>query len=226
MKVLVVEDSQRIRESLVRGLKAAGYAVDGVSDGREGFVYGKTRAYDVIILDLGLPKLDGLDVLEKLREGGSTSQILVLTARDSVEDRVSGLRAGADDYLVKPFAFEELLARVEVLVRRRYSVSQPTVRVGELEVDPASRTAMFNQAPLNLTPREFAILEYLAVRAGTVVSRGELDEHVYEDNKHVLSNALDSAVCLIRKKLAQHGGAGLIKTRRGLGYEMPVAGGA
>jgi len=202
---------------MTRGLIASGYAVEAVGDGREGYVRAKTREYDVMILDLTLPTMDGMSVLRELRSEGATLFVLVLTSRDRVEDRVGGLRAGADDYLVKPFAFDELLARLEALVRRRYAISENRIEVGPLTVDLAKQQAEVDGRRVDFTKREFAILEYLAARAGEVVSREDLDEHTYGD-RLVLSNALDSAICLIRRKLKKAGTPPLIHTKRGVGF--------
>ncbi len=223
MKLPIVEDSDRLRETIARGLRASGYAVDGAADGWQGLIFARARDYDAIVLDLVLPRLSGLAVLEKLRAEKVATPVLILTALDRVEDRVRGLRLGADDYLVKPFAFEELIARVEALVRRRYGDRSPTIVAGELEIDPARHRATCRGADLGLSGREHAILEYLARRQGSVVTRFEIEEHVYEDRKTIASNAIDSAICLIRQKLAASGCDGLIQTRRGLGYVFSAA---
>jgi DNA-binding response OmpR family regulator len=169
-----------------------------------------------------LPEIDGLTVLRTLREGGNRSHVLILTAKDSVEDRVKGLRSGADDYLVKPFDFDELLARVEALARRRYDTKDPKIHVGDLTVDTASKKALLHGVEIDLTPREYALLEYLAFRRGEPVSRLELEDHIYEDRKQVLSNAIDSAVCTLRAKLDARGAQRLVHTRRGVGYVLEV----
>ncbi len=223
MKVLIVEDAETLRETVARGLRKSGYAVDGVGDGAKGLLYGRARDYDAIILDLVLPEMDGLAILEKLRAEKVPTPILILTALDRIEDRVRGLRLGADDYLVKPFAFDELLARVEALVRRRYGDVSPRIVVGDVEVDPAKRRVTFRGEELRLSGREYAILEYLARRRGGVVSRFEIEEHVYEDRKTIESNAVDSAICILRHKLGAAGCPGLIETRRGLGYVLGTA---
>jgi DNA-binding response OmpR family regulator len=222
LRVLLVEDSARLRESLSQGLREAGYAVDAVRDGREAFIHGCTTAYDVIVLDVMLPKMDGLTALRRLRERGVQSCVLMLTARDAIEDRVAGLRSGADDYLVKPFAFAELLARLEALTRRRHGVARPVMRIGPLEVDPGARAARMSGAEgdLDLTPREYAVLEYLAHCAGRPVSRGELEEHLYDERSQVTSNAVDVAICALRAKLERAGCPPLIRTRRKVGYVL------
>jgi len=220
LKVLLVEDSVLLQDRVARGLRRAGYAVDAVGDGKQGLMLARTRDYDVVVLDLLLPELDGLSVLRTLRECGNRSHVLILTAKDAVEDRVKGLRSGADDYLVKPFDFDELLARVEALARRRYDTKDPRIRVGDLTVDTAAKKALIAGAAIELTPREYALLEYLAFRRGKPVSRLELEDHLYEDRKQVLSNAIDSAVCTLRAKLEAGGAQPLVHTRRGVGYVL------
>ena len=224
MRVLIVEDSATLRESLRTGLSREGFAVDVAGDGRAGLVYARNNPYDVLVLDLMLPELDGMGVLEGLRDKRDRPHVLVLTARDRVEDRVSGLNAGADDYLVKPFAFDELLARVHALVRRRYEEQSPIVSVGELSVDVQGRKVAYAGRALELTAREYALLEYLALRQGQTVSREEIEDHVYGVHRLPASNAVDSAICILRSKIGPDGKA-LIRTRRGQGYvlEAPAA---
>ena len=219
MRVLVVEDSASLRESLQRGLARHGFAVDVAGDGESGLSYARNNPYDVLVLDLMLPGLDGMGVLERLRDRADRPHVLVLTARDRLEDRVEGLNGGADDYLVKPFFFEELLARVHALVRRRYEERSPKVNVGPLEVDVAARRARLGDVPLDLTAREYALLEYLALRRGQVVTREEIEDHIYGVHKLPSSNAVDSAVCVLRAKLGERGRQ-LVHTRRGQGYRL------
>jgi DNA-binding response OmpR family regulator len=176
--------------------------------------------YDAIVLDLMLPKLDGLTVLERLRQQGHQTHVLILTAKDTVDDRVRGLQTGADDYLVKPFALEELLARVQALIRRGHSQKNPRIRIGRLEVDTSARTATAAGEPVNLTPREYALLEYLARRRGEVLSRTEIERHIYDDAADVMSNVVDSAICALRRKIDLPGRPSLIQTRRGMGYVL------
>lgn len=219
MRVLIVEDSTTLRESLRTGLSREGFAVDTAGDGRAGLSFARNNPYDVVVLDMMLPELDGMGVLAGLREKADRPHVLVLTARDRVEDRVSGLNAGADDYLVKPFAFDELLARIHALVRRRYEEQSPLVRIGELSIDIAGRKVEFADRLLDLTAREYALLEYLALRQGQTVSREEIEDHVYGVNKLPASNAVDSTICIVRAKLGPEG-KGLIRTRRGQGYVL------
>src|SRR4051812_45575211 len=198
MRVLLVEDSARLQRSLGQGLRRAGYALDAAATGTEGLALAESNQYDVIILDLMLPGLDGLTLLRKLRDDGGDAHVLILTARDSVEDRVRGLQAGADDFLIKPFAFEELLARVQALVRRRHRQKNPRLQIGSLTIDTSARRVARAGETLTLTPREYALLEYLAVRHGEVVTRDDIEEHLYEGRVELASNAVDSAVCALR----------------------------
>lgn len=218
MRLLLIEDSERMVRSLTRAFRASQYVVDSATDGEKGLKLALENEYDAIILDIMLPKRDGWSVLQQLREKNIGTDVLLLTARDSVEDRVRGLRSGADDYLVKPFALEELLARVEVLCRRRYGSSQARLRVGELEIDTADKTVHFGERELSLTAREYRILEYMAHRNGGAVTRAALEEHIYEEGRALMSNTVDSAICQIRKKMAQVSDLSYIRTRRGVGY--------
>ena len=226
MRILVVEDSVRLQRNLGLALRKSGYVVDLAGDGEEGQWLAESHDYDVILLDLMLPKRDGLSVLAALRRQGRTAHVLLLTARDTVADRVQGLRAGADDYLVKPFALDELLARVDALCRRAYGAKQPRLAVADLEIDPLTRQATRAGQPLDLTAREYNLLEYLARRSGQLVVRAEIEEHIYDRQVDPMSNVVDSAICSLRKKLAVANDAPLIHTRRGFGYvlEAPTAG--
>jgi two-component system copper resistance phosphate regulon response regulator CusR len=220
VRVLLVDDSEKIRECVAQALRESGYAVDSVGDGKAALLHAVTSEYDAIVLDLGLPEMDGLTVLRRIRERPLATPVLVLTARDSVEDRVRGLDCGADDYLVKPFALAELIARVQALVRRGHGTPTPRIRVGPLVIDIAAKRAAAGRATLDLAPREYALLEYLAHRAGKPVSRGELEEHLYDERSQVQSNAVDSAVCSLRAKLEAAGCPSLIHTRRKIGYVL------
>lgn len=220
MRLLVVEDSARLQRSVATGLRRAGYGVDVASDGEDGLAQAELNDYDVIILDLMLPKIDGMTVLRRLREQGIATHVLILTARETVSDRVSGLNAGADDFLVKPFAFEELLARVQALGRRRYESKNPRIALGTIEIDTCERRVFRKGRPVELAPREYALLEYLAMRRGRVVSRAELEEHIYDGRADPMSNVVDSAVCVLRKHIDTPGQPSLIETRRGLGYVL------
>jgi DNA-binding response OmpR family regulator len=218
MRVLLVEDSERLRRIVGGGLRKAGYAVDEAADGEEGLWYAQGNDYDVLVLDLMLPKLDGLSLLRRLRESGKSTHVLILTAKDTVDDRVRGLRTGADDYLIKPFAFDELLARVEALARRSHGVKQAVLRIANLEIDISRRTVARDQIPLDLPPREFALLEYLALRQDQLVTRAEIETHIYDEQAEPMSNVVDAAIYALRKKIDAPGEKSLIQTRRGMGY--------
>lgn len=220
MRVLFVEDSKRLQMSVGSALKRSGYAVDLAGDGEEGLWLAANTEYDAIILDVMLPRLDGLTLLRKLRAKGKATHVLLLTARDTVQDRVRGLEIGADDYLVKPFALEELLARVQALCRRTYSSKQARLIVGDLEIDTLAKKVFRAGEPVALKPREYLLLEYLARRRGQVVSRNQIETHIYNDEADLMSNAVESAVCSLRRKLSESNPAPLIHTRRGLGYVL------
>lgn len=220
MRVLLVEDYAPLRESIAQALQEAGYAVDASADGEDGLWHARSNEYDAVVLDIMLPKLDGLAVLKRLRQSGRRTPVLLLTARDTVEDRVTGLDAGADDYLIKPFALPELLARVRSLVRRGYDAADPLVRVHDLEIDTVGRSVQRAGKRIELTAREYALLEYLALRAGHVVSRAEIWEHVYDFRFEVESNVVDVYIGYLRKKLERPGRPRLIQTRRGQGYVL------
>lgn len=220
MRLLVVEDSQRLRRWVSRGLRDAGYSVDEAADGEEGFHLVSANVYDVIVLDLMLPGMSGLTLLEKLRQAGRKEHVLILTAKDTVEDRVHGLSQGADDYLVKPFAFAELVARIQALVRRRYDVKDPRIVVGDLEIDSAARVVRRNGQAVSLRPREYALLELLAMHQGELVSRTEIEQHIYDERVQPMSNVVDNAVCALRRRIDAPEGPSLIETRRGMGYVL------
>ncbi|HTA18136.1 MAG TPA: response regulator transcription factor [Polyangia bacterium] len=222
MRVLVVEDYEPLARSLAQGLREAAYAVDVTGDGAAALELARTNAYDALVLDLMVPKLDGLSVLRRLRADGSRAGVLIITARDQVPDRVGALDLGADDYLVKPFAFEELLARLRAVIRRRYGAAENLVRVGDLELDGAARTVKRGGRAIALSAREFALLEYLALRRGQVVTRTEIWEHVYDFAAEPSSNVVDVYVGYLRRKLGdgEGGAARLIQTHRGLGYAL------
>jgi DNA-binding response OmpR family regulator len=215
--VLLVEDSPRLQRSVGTGLRRAGFAVDVAGDGENGLYQAEVNDYDVIILDLMLPRVDGLEVLRRLREGGKDTHVLILTARGTVADRVGGLNRGADDFLAKPFAFEELVARVQALGRRRHQSKNPRIAVGPIVIDTAERRVTKGGEVLELAPREYALLEYLALRRGKVVSRSEIEEHIYDGRSDPMSNVVDSAICMLRKRI---GDASLIETKRGMGYVL------
>jgi DNA-binding response OmpR family regulator len=220
MRILLIEDYDALRKPLVKGLREAGFAVDASADGEEGLWYAASGDYDVIILDLMLPKVDGLTVLRTLRKQGDPVHILILTAKDALDDRVQGLDLGADDYLVKPFAFEELLARVRALVRRKYETKASVLRVADLEIDTAARSVRRGGRALAMTAREYSILEFLALRAGEAATRTEIWEHAYDFAAEPNSNVIDVYIARLRRKLEKDGRPRLIHTRRGIGYVL------
>jgi len=220
MRVLVVEDDASIRSVLVRGLTEEGFAVDQAADGEVGLAKALDPAYDLIILDLVLPKRDGLSLLRWLRSQEIATPVLILTARDAVPDRIRGLDVGADDYLIKPFAFEELLARIRALLRRSRRVFDPVLRVGPLVLDRAARRVAWNDANIELSNREFSILEYMMQHPGEVLSRTRIYEHVWNEQMEAMSNVIDVHVKQIRRKLARAGAETVIGTVRGAGYRL------
>jgi DNA-binding response OmpR family regulator len=221
VKLLVVEDSQRLSNALREGLRRLGFTVDLARNGRDGLAFAESNDYDVIVLDIMLPGLDGLSLLKKLRDRGGRAQVLILSAKDQVQDRVKGLELGADDYLIKPFAFEELVARIKVLARRRHDLKQPLVKVGSTCVDTARRVATVDGREVILTPREYSLLEYLALRRGRVVSKSQLHEALYDADSETESNVIEVLVSNVRRKIRQCGADNIVRTRRGFGYFIP-----
>lgn len=213
MRVLVVEDDPDLRRSLAATLREENYAVDAAGDGTEGFERARDNDYDLIVLDVMLPGLSGWDFLQKLRPA-KTTPVLMLTARDAVQDRVKGLNQGADDYLTKPFDIDELLARIRALIRRAAGQSQPLLTIRDLSIDTALRKVLWRGEEVPVTAREYALVEYLALHQGEVVTRTTLYEHLFDEDDSTLSNLLDVHVSNLRKKL----GPEVITTRRGHGY--------
>ena len=213
MRVLAVEDEPDLLDSLTKALREDGYAVDGAADGEDGLYKAESYDYDAIVLDLMLPGIDGWELLRRLRKAKKTP-VLVLTARDAVHDRVRGLDTGADDYLVKPFELVELLARLRALIRRSASQAQARLEMGEVAIDSAARTVLRRGKAVALTAREYALVEFLALHHGSLVTRTMLYEHLFDENDDTFSNLLDVHVSNIRKKL----GHDFITTRRGHGY--------
>jgi two-component system OmpR family response regulator len=213
MRILIVEDEPRLQRNLVKALREEGYAVDAAGDGEDGLYKAGSFNYDALILDVMMPKMDGWEMLERLRKTKKTP-VLMLTARDGHGDRVKGLDNGADDYLVKPFDLSELLARLRALIRRSTNQTSSKVEIRDVMLDTRARSATRDGNPVVLTAREFAILEYLAVHRGEVITRTELYEHLFDENDATFSNLLDVHIFSIRKKL----GTEIIATRRGQGY--------
>jgi DNA-binding response OmpR family regulator len=220
MRVLVVEDYAPLARSMAQGLREAGYGVDVAADGEAALSLASGDAHDAIVLDLMLPGLDGLSVLARLREARSSVGVLILTARSDLADRVRGLDLGADDYVVKPFAFEELLARLRAVIRRQYGRPSSVISVANLEIDTSARTVKRAGVPITLSAREHALLSYLALRQGQVVTRSEIWQHVYDFASEPSSNVVDVYIGYLRKKVDRDFAPKLLHTRRGLGYVL------
>ena len=222
MHLLVVEDEQALRETLAQQLKEAGFTVDVAPDGEEGLYQGKEFAFDLAIVDLGLPKIPGMEVIKKLRAAGRSFPILILTARDRWQDKVEGLQSGADDYVAKPFHFEELLARVQALLRRSGGWAQPVLRCGPIALDPRTQQVTVNDHPVELTSFEYKILEQLMLRAGEVLSKSDITESLYEQDFDRDSNTIEVFVGRLRRKLDPDNTIKPIETLRGRGYRLSL----
>ncbi|MCW8956462.1 MAG: response regulator transcription factor [Gammaproteobacteria bacterium] len=218
MKLLIIEDSVRLRQSLKAGFKHLGYAIDDTGDGKEGLSFAMINDYDVIILDLMLPSMDGLSILEQLRDHRKNTNVLILSAKDQVEDRIKGLNLGADDYMVKPFSFDELHARLLTLVRRMHDIKSPYIDLGQLAIDTTMRQASANNQLLDLTPKEYLILEHLALNQGRVITYESMENQLYSSIEAVTRNTLEAHVSALRKKLKLAQLPDLLKTKRGFGY--------
>ncbi|MCD7100285.1 response regulator transcription factor [Stenotrophomonas sp. MMGLT7] len=221
MRLLMVEDSPTLSEALGRRFGREGYACDIAADGRDALAFLQAYDYDVVVLDLMLPRLDGLSVLREYRGACGSAPVLVLSARDQVDDRVQALDAGADDYLVKPFALDELLARVRALMRRPAQRPPPVLREGALELDMRSRSARWQGRELRLTPKEYGLLELLLRHKGHTLSRARIFEHLYDSRSDASDKVVEVIVSTLRTKLARHGIGDSIRTRRGFGYVFP-----
>ena len=220
MRILVVDDEPEVSDFLARVLREASWAPDVVATGEAALLALGSTEYDLVVLDIGLPGIDGLEVCRRLRARGDRTPVLALTARQAVNDRVRGLDAGADDYLAKPFAVNELLARLRALSRRPASSLEPVLRLADLELDPAARSVSRGGAPLVLTAREYALLEYLLRNARRVVTRAQILEHVWDDNFDPVANAVDVLVGRVRRKIDREGSMPLLHTVRGAGYVL------
>jgi DNA-binding response OmpR family regulator len=217
VRILVVEDEPRIAADIRSGLEGANYAVDTARDGEDAWFKGETEDYDAIVLDLGLPRLDGLSVLKRLRGAGVATPVLILTARDGWREKVEGIDAGADDYLTKPFQMEELLARLRAITRRAAGQASAVIKAGPLELDTRARTATVEGRALALSVMEYRLLAYLLLHRGRTMSQGELLEHIHSGDSDRDTNAVEALVARVRKKL----GFALIETHRGHGYCIP-----
>lgn len=220
VRILLIEDHKPLLRALRRGLEEEGFAVDTASDGEEGNYKAKSASYDVIVLDLMLPKRDGLSLLKDWRKKGLESHVLILTARSSMEDKVRGLDEGADDYLAKPFELEELLARIRALIRRGHQVKSPILKIFDLEINTASRTVKRGGELIHLTPREYSLLQFLAFHRGKVVSRAMIWEHLYDEADENTSNVVDVYIRYLRTKIDKGYTPALILTRWGEGYML------
>ena len=220
MRVLLIEDHKPLVRALRQGLEEEGFAVDVAEDGEDGDFKARTAQYDVIILDVMLPKIDGLTLLEKWRTDGLTTHVLMLTARSSIEDKVRGLDLGADDYLPKPFKLEELMARLRALIRRGHQVKNPILKVHDLEIDTAARLVKRAGKDVSLTPKEYALLEFLAFHRGKVVTRTMIWDHLYDEKNENTSNVVDVYIRYLRNKIDKGFEPALILTRWGEGYML------
>lgn len=220
MRILVAEDEKHLNDIIVKTLSKNHYSVDGCYDGAEALAYLQMAEYDVVVLDIMMPQLSGLDVLKKLRASGNKTPVLLLTAMDSVQDRVTGLDAGADDYLVKPFAFDELLARIRVLLRRESGREDHCYRVANLTVDCQARTVYRDHVAISLSSKEFSILEYLICNQGIVLTRDKIEQHIWNYDYEGNSNVVDVYIRYLRKKIDDGFTPKLIHTIRGTGYVL------
>lgn len=219
MKVLVVEDSERLRRSLGQGLRRSGFTAKLAADGEEAMRCLDGDEYDAVVLDLLLPRRSGLDVLRELRRDGRDVHVLILSAKDQVADRIRGLEMGADDYMVKPFSFEELLARLNALIRRRYRAKSPTISLDDdVVLDTARKVVTVGGAPAHLTPSEYSVLELLAMRRGFVLTPGQILDHLHHGDEDVTVNALEVLISGLRRKIHRDGCPPVVQTRRGHGY--------
>src|SRR5579862_2069338 len=223
MRILLVEDDPGVRRFVVKGLREQAYAVDIAATGEDALYQAEINEYDLIILDVMIPAPDGFEVCRRLRKAGRQMPILMLTARDAVEDRVSGLDRGADDYLTKPFEFRELLARLRALLRRSTELHPPRLSVGSLVLDTAAQSATSGGRPISLTHKEYALLEYLVRNAGRVVSRADIAEHVWDETFDPFSNLIEVYINRLRRKVDDGSPRPLIHTRRGAGYVLVAA---
>lgn len=220
MRILLIEDQIPLIKALRQGLEEEGFAVDTATDGEEGDAKARTTPYDVIVLDIQLPKVDGLTLLKRWRAGGINTHVLMLTARGTTEDKIAGLNSGADDYLSKPFELDELLARLRALIRRGHQKKDPFIRVHDLTIDTAARSVSRGTKKISLTPREYALLEFLAFHAGTVVTRTMIWEHLYDEYDENTSNVVDVYIRYLRNKIDKGFENALIMTKWGEGYML------
>lgn len=221
MRILIVEDDKQTAMFILKGLRQEGFVVDRASNGEDGLHLALTESYDAAVIDIMLPRLDGLTLIDEMRRNGIQTPVIVLSARSSIEDRIKGLQAGGDDYLVKPFAFSELVARIHALIRRATQAGEPTtLSVGNLKMDLVRRKAFREEIEIDLQPKEFALLEYLMRNAGRVVSKTMIMEHVWDYSFDPRTTVVESRVCRLRDKVDRPFGANFIHTIRGVGYVL------
>lgn len=220
MRILIVEDEKTLANLIKQGFEEEGFAVDVAYDGEDGLFFAQNNIYDCIVLDIMLPVIDGITILKKLREQNNSTPIIMLTAKDTVKDKVLGLDSGSDDYLTKPFSFEELLSRTKAIIRRRYATSSPIIIIDDLEIDTAKKTVKRANIQIDLSAKEYALLEYLAVNKNKVVSRSNIIEHLYNEEFDLDSNIIDVFINRIRNKIDRNFDKKLIHTIRGMGYAL------
>lgn len=220
MKLLVVEDEKTLANLIKKGFEEEGFAVDIAYDGEDGLFFAHNNIYDCIVLDLMLPLMDGISILKKLREQNNSTPVIILTAKDTVKDKVIGLDSGSDDYLTKPFSFEELLSRTKAIIRRRYATSSPIIKISNLEIDTAKKTVKRANTNIELSAKEYALLEYLAVNKNKVINRTMIIEHLYNEDFDLDSNIIDVFINRIRNKIDRNFDKKLIHTVRGMGYSL------
>ncbi|ADR18056.1 response regulator transcription factor [Calditerrivibrio nitroreducens] len=220
MRILIVEDEKTLANLIKKGFEEEGFAVDIAYDGEDGLFFAQNYSYDCIVLDIMLPVIDGLTILKKLRKQNNTTPVIMLTAKDTVKDKVLGLDSGSDDYLTKPFSFEELLSRTKAVIRRKYEISSPIIKVDNLEIDTAKKTVKRANQPIELSAKEYALLEYLAANKNKVLSRTMIIEHIYNEEFDFDSNVIDVFINRIRNKIDKNFDKKLVHTIRGMGYAL------
>lgn len=220
MRILIIEDEKTLANLIKRGFEEEGFAVDVAYDGEDGLYFAQNNVYDAIVLDIMLPIIDGISLLKKLREQNNSTPVIMLTAKDTVKDKVLGLDSGSDDYLTKPFSFEELLSRTKAIIRRRYATSSPIITIDDLEIDTAKKIVKRSNITIELSAKEYALLEFLAANKNKVVSRTMIIEHLYNDDFDLDSNIIDVFINKLRNKIDRNFNKKLIHTIRGMGYSL------
>lgn len=220
MRLLVVEDEKTLANLIKKGFEEEGFAVDAVYNGEDGLFFAKNNFYDAIVLDIMLPIIDGISLLKELREQGISTPIILLTAKDSIKDKVLGLDSGSDDYLTKPFSFEELLSRVRAIIRRKFATSSPIVKICDLKIDTAQKRVERDNKKIDLSAKEYALLEYLALNKNKVINRTAIIEHLYDEDFDLDSNVIDVFINRIRHKIDKNFDKKLVHTFRGIGYSL------